>query len=456
MSLLLAALLVSGQVSWDPGEFSDAFLIWGQSTCGGLDSGAPSGETSNAYGNKSPLEYHYIQVAALTQLSAWPLHDTTDNMVCMQPLGGRLYSACSGSPGSYTGPRKQLQDYFSVATGKKSIVGITAVPGVPYDLYFDWSDSGNYQRYSTAPFFEMVGARYPSARVQAVFTCHGEADYNKTAAVYAGYMADLKTDMNFEVKRRVANNVGYDMPIFASQYSSCSYVGACYASTLSCGAIQGIVDAANAGDVVFVGTTYQYTHASGPHMSTASNKMRGAKYMEAYLWGPSWTGVRTNASGAGKVERVGNAYRLNYHVQFPPLVFDTTLVSAIGDNGFLYMEETAGPTYTTKQINAPEICTGAGTPNAACQNANQIIITPTVAPNLSAVSRGLYYGSGCWYNAGTNVLFNDTQCISPGSVCVTPGPTTGQRGNLRDSDPATWNATPMYNWAAIERWDALP
>ena len=40
MSMLLAALLVSGQVSWDPGEFSDAFVIWGQSTCGGLDSGS--------------------------------------------------------------------------------------------------------------------------------------------------------------------------------------------------------------------------------------------------------------------------------------------------------------------------------------------------------------------------------------------------------------------------------
>lgn len=457
MSVLLVALLAAGQTSWDPGAFSDAFLIWGQSTCLGLDSGAPSGETTNAYGNKSPLEYHYAQIGGLTQLSAWPLHDTTDDMVCMQPLGGLLYSACSGSPGSYTGPRKQMQDYFTVATGKKSIVGITAVPGVPYDLYFDWSDAGNYQTYSTAPFFEMVGARYPSARVNAVFACHGEADYNKTAAVYAGYMADLKTEMNYHVQRRVANNAGYTMPIFASQYSSCSYLGACYGSTLSCGAIQGIVDSANAGDVVYVGPTYQYTHASGPHMATADNKMRGAKYMEAYLYGQSWTGVRTNPSGAGKVEHVGDAYRLNYYVQYPPLVWDTTLVAAVpgGDYGFLYMEETAGPTYTAKPIT-PEICTGAGTPNAACQNANQVIITPASPP--SGTAQYLFYGIGCWYNSGTSALFTDTQCVIPfyGGGCVTPGPTTGQRGNLRDSDPATWNSTAMYNWAAIERWDNLP
>lgn len=454
MNAVLAVALAVLSQSWDAREFSDAYMIWGQSTALGLDSGFTGAETSNTAGNKSPFEYFYAQVGCLPSESAWPLHATIDTSACTQPIGGAVYSSCSGD-NSYVGPRKHIGDFFTQETGRKVLLGMLAIPGVPYSPYFDFSCTGPtcYAPFFSR-FFEMAGARYPGLRVRAVLGFHGEADYDKTAATYRAYMEDLYTEINASARRRVSGNVGQDMPLYLTQWSSCSYVGAGYASTLSCGSIQGIVDAAenNAGKIVYVGPSYQYdTYNSGPHLKSLDNKLRGAKAVQAELWGPTWTGVRSSS-----IARVGNAYVISYHVPYPPLVFDTTWVtdpSSGGDKGFVYVESD-GVTTRAKAIQDPVICTGAGAPHAACSSANQVVIEPVAAPG--GTTRYIFYASGCWFNSGTNTLWTDSQCISPGNVYVTPGRTTGQRGNLRDMDPTMYLGREQRNWAAHQGWSNLP
>jgi hypothetical protein len=136
----------------------------------------------------------------------------------------------------------------------------------------------------------------------------------------------------------------------------------------------------------------------------------GEDYAKAYrkviLEGKPWEPVRPIS-----VNRAGAVITVKFTVPAPPLVLDDKLVSDPGDNGFEFMQDGAVvPSISKVAITAPD----------------------TVAITLADVPTG----------ANQRIQYAFT-----GTVGAHAGPTTGPRGNLRDSDPTvSRNGYPLYNW----------
>ena len=97
-------------------------------------------------------------------------------------------------------------------------------------------------------------------------------------------------------------------------------------------------------------------------------------------------------------------------VPVPPLVLDTMLVRDPGNYGFAYVDAGPTPAITSVAITGPDT------------------LTVTLASTPTAVGRRLQY-------AWTGV---------PGAAA---GPTTGARGNLRDSDDTpSRTSSALYDW----------
>jgi hypothetical protein len=149
----------------------------------------------------------------------------------------------------------------------------------------------------------------------------------------------------------------------------------------------------------------------GLHLNNASSRWMGEYYAKAYktvvVDGQEWTPLKPST-----ITLAGAVLTVKFDVPAPPLVLDTTLVSNPGNYGFEYTDDSASP---------PAISTVAVT------GSTTVTITLSAAPT-GANKRLRYAYTGIPGNAG--------------------GPTTGPRGNLRDSDATTTSlyGNTLYNW----------
>jgi hypothetical protein len=130
-------------------------------------------------------------------------------------------------------------------------------------------------------------------------------------------------------------------------------------------------------------------------------------YRRVILEGQAWEPVRPKT-----VTRAGAVVTVTMHVPAPPLVLDTTLVTEPGKFGFEWADD--GPT-------TPTIA------SVALSGDDTVVVTLSAAPTAAHPRlRYAYTGTG-------------------GALA---GPTTGPRGNLRDSDGTpSRNGYKLYNWA---------
>lgn len=146
------------------------------------------------------------------------------------------------------------------------------------------------------------------------------------------------------------------------------------------------------------------TVSDGVHLTNIVSAWLGeylSKAARHELFGLGWNPVMpTNVTVAG------TNVVIKYNVPKPPLVFDTTLVSNPGSFGYSLDGATIG--------------------------------TPTVSGNVVTIP----FTSG----TPTRVKYGWN-----GTLGAADGPTTGQRGNLRDSDPEVGSLTQsnLYNWGLI-------
>jgi hypothetical protein len=164
-----------------------------------------------------------------------------------------------------------------------------------------------------------------------------------------------------------------------------------------------------------------YTTSDGLviHKTNHSQRWTGEYIAKAYrrniLEGGRWYPLTPT-----RFTREGNTIVVDFYVPYGPLVLDTTIVTDPGNLGFEYVDDFATPSITSVVLNP--------------QNASQVIIT------LSRIPTG----------KNAFVRYGWTAPGGPGSL---PGPTTGPRGCLRDSDPtvalysdATGTPYKLYNW----------
>jgi hypothetical protein len=148
----------------------------------------------------------------------------------------------------------------------------------------------------------------------------------------------------------------------------------------------------------------------GFHLNSEGYRWLGEYYGKAYkqvvVDGGSWTPLKP-----ASISRSGTTITAVFDVPVPPLVLDTTLVSDPGNNGFEYLDDSGAP----PAIVSVSV-TGAD----------------TVEIELAAEPTG---GNERLRYAYQNLPGNDA------------GPTTGPRGNLRDSDATpSLNGNSLYNW----------
>lgn len=156
-----------------------------------------------------------------------------------------------------------------------------------------------------------------------------------------------------------------------------------------------------------VGPNYQFQRGSdGLHLTSDGYRYLGEYYARA-LWtelnGGTWRGtVPTNVVGTS------SNVVISFHVPTLPLVFDTNNVSFVTNYGFAVDGATISGTITV---------------------ASNVVTIP-----LSTNATSVRYA---WAN----------------NTAASDGPTTGQRGNLRDSssDASIYGYTNLFNWAPIFR-----
>jgi hypothetical protein len=168
------------------------------------------------------------------------------------------------------------------------------------------------------------------------------------------------------------------------------------------------------GKVVLVTPGYIFPFANDfLHYTAEGQRRMGEYFAKAYMskivTGRDWEPVRPKV-----VSLAGNVITVQFYVPVPPLALDTTLVSQAANYGFNYTDDSgAVPAITS----------------VALAGADSVTITLASPPTGGA--KKISYAN-----------------VWNGSV-ARPGPFTGVRGNLRDSDATASQSGggPLHNWS---------
>jgi hypothetical protein len=266
---------------------------------------------------------------------------------------------------------------------------------------------------------QVTAAREVAARlgksyvVRAVTTVHGESDHAEKNVHYEDDLRAWQADYEHDVQALTGQTE--PVPLFETQMSSWTRMMR-GTETSAIPEAQLAAHIHGGGKIVLVGPKYHLSYAKdGVHLTSEGYRHMGEDYAKAYrrvvLDGRRWEPLRPLEIAFDAKE--GKVIRVRFVVPEPPIVLDTTLVSDPGSFGFEYTDESAAPPAIAKvEVTGPET----------------VAITLAEAP--TAPSGRLRY-------AFTGVRG------------ARSGPTSGARGNLRDSDGTSSVArpgTPLYNW----------
>jgi hypothetical protein len=235
---------------------------------------------------------------------------------------------------------------------------------------------------------------------------------------YTDGLLDWQND--YQTKVRAITGQAESIPMFISQFGTMT--------TPTSIIPQRQLDAHKVSDgkVILVTPNYPFPHYTDcNHYTNYSQRWLGAYFAKAYqrvvVEGGKWEPTRPLS-----IQRAGNVITVKYVVPVPPLVIDTVRVDASNDKfpvapfyGFIFRDSTMSASITAVAVTAPDTVT----------------ITLSNAPT------------------GANpILRYAFESQSPAFRC--PGPTSGARGNIRDSDATVayhtdvnGNPYELFNWS---------
>lgn len=261
--------------------------------------------------------------------------------------------------------------------------------------------------------------------VDAVVVTHGESDYsnpiNDTAAAYAAKLAQWQGHWTADINGRTSHTG--EIPLIVDQMHSWTVTGpawttptvggqgAAYPVGVPIGQWQAARD--NPTKIYLCTPKYMLHHwTDGIHLTNASARwlgaMQGRCVDRVVRQGSAWRPLVP-----GRITRSGAVVTLEYHVPAGVLVLDTANVSmpVAGNYGFEWYEESGSGTTIS---------------SVALTGANTVAITLSGTP--TGTNQRIRY-------AYTGVRYNRA------------GPTTGPRGNLRDTETATSiDGDPLWDW----------
>lgn len=246
--------------------------------------------------------------------------------------------------------------------------------------------------------------------VRAVTNVHGESDErdgeDQNGFDYAAVLAEWQADLEADARARTGQTE--PVPMFSSQLSSFTRYGA-VVSPVALAQLRAHVSQPRV--QILVGPKYIFPYADGVHLTARGYRWLGEYYAKAYareiLQGYPWEPLRPLAA-----TRAGNVITVEFLVPAPPLVLDVETVGNPGNYGFTFAQDGAP---------APAIT------EVTLRDATHVQITLASAPTGE--------------NQRVRYAF---QAPLPALA----GPTSGARGNLRDSDPTpSRHGETLYNWA---------
>lgn len=281
------------------------------------------------------------------------------------------------------------------ADGHDLLVSVHGIGGTPYSGLKKGTSAYEAGMAQVAAARDLARRAGKSYLVRAVTNVHGGADHLARNEDYAHDLLEWQRDYEADVRAMTAQVE--PVPMFITQLSSWTMLGS---ETSAIPSAQLAAHLAAPGEVILVGPRYHLEYAAdGVHLTNRGYRHLGEDYAKAYrrvvLEGMPWEPLRPK-----QITRAGAVITAVFHVPSPPLVLDTKLVSNPGSYGFSYIDDSgATPAITHVAVVEPD----------------------TVRITLAATPTGA--------NGRLRYAFT-------GNVGAHGGPSSGPRGNLRDSEPS--------------------
>ena len=346
-------------------------------------------------------------------------------------------SVCIGS--SNEPPVINMQNHYHSLTGRSSYSANSARDGTAYGVHFQPGGRAfDYLNMQLSAF----GSNADPGYCAALYIIHGEADHiaNTPSATYAGYIEQWRSNIE-SLCRQVTVQRGRTLVAYVDQVSSytTATMGSDTTSTVDLG--QYLAAKTYPSTVKLIGP--KYIAVSGYdaccHGNAGSYRYWGKMAAKAAVsnemtgvWDPVWP-VAYARSGANVV--------VTYNVPVPPLLLGTgcngtgTTVTAPADGNY-------GFSYSTSAISSVALCTGVDTPIAGCFAPTTCTDVNTPVQGCARAGQSVAAVSYVLTTPGTGVA----RYASVGTAGAAAGQTTGVRGMLCDSDPATADGYSLRNW----------
>jgi hypothetical protein len=378
-------------INWRPNPLGnpvkpvlDHVLILGESLAIALDGGPPLSTVPSTQNFRFYADHSTTNLSPLTEGGAETIASGAANHISATTPGRRVVMSNVGSSSMSYSTEKKGTDNFA------------------------WG----VQQFQAAP--QAAALALFSGRPRAIFAVAGNGGTDSSNPDYGQSVREWQADYQDEAQR--VTGYADPIPMFHSQISewTCPTMGA---NSTAAAPTSLLAEAeTNPAKTILVCPRYPFPHAvagasfPGLHLSNVGNRWLGEYYAKAYkkvvVDGGVWTPLKPQL-----ISRSGAVITAKFDVPVPPLVLDPTLVSNPGNYGFEYSDDSGSPP-TISSV------TPAG--------------SDTVTITLSAVP------------TGTNKRLRYAFTGVPGNP---GGPTTGPRGNLRDSDATTsLYGNTLYNW----------
>lgn len=312
---------------------------------------------------------------------------------------------------SVESPRSAMANYYRSVRG----VDLHVVSGSRGGSTYALQKKGTQAWEQMSRSIEAAGAR-SRLSCTAIYVEHGETD-GAAAIARATYTANLvEWQSDIAAKCRTGARGG-DPPLYIGQYSS--WTAALLGSLTTSNVPLAIYDAARAnfGRIIIIDPHYMDAYnADGVHKTAASSRTMGARAGRAIATGSSYQPLWPRMDNP--VTRSGAVITVYLYTPTPPLVVDTTNITGVSAStrGFEYTCGSSPPAISSVDCSAA--CSGN-----ICSCAITLASTPG-APCLTDDKIG-YAVTGVAGNLG--------------------GPTSGPRGNIRDSTADTWAGATLYH-----------
>jgi hypothetical protein len=300
-------------------------------------------------------------------------------------------------------------------TSHDLLVSVHGIGGTPYSGLKKGTSAFAAGMAQAKAGFDLARAQGKSYVVRAVTTVHGESDHSEGNARYQQDLLEWQSD--YEAGVKAITGQGEPIPMLQTQISSWTRFES---TTSAIPQAQLAAHVGSGGKVVLVGPKYHLPYvADGVHLTNEGYRHMGEDHAKVYrrvvLEGRAWEPLRPLA-----IMRAGVVVTVKFAVPEPPLVLDETLVTNPGAFGFeISQADRRPPSITNVAVSGPDT------------------ITITLSAEPEGSDRRLRYAFSAPLGAAA-------------------GPTTGARGNLRDSDATvSRHGYPLHNWC-VHFDEALP